>query len=209
MMKCGKCKAIRYMLADYVNDGLSKTEQETVESHLSQCAACRKELSEVQATLQLFAAKKQEIAAIRPSERLFSEVLANVEEQSFPTEFQKTLSILPKLQAKIAHVLLCWRLLPKWLVGVRLSPRVRFVAIACLAVAILGAGVIVYKTVQDRTVNDVVLPASYVLDNVMSTPAGEPEHFILPDAGVVSKGVETFLLQQELIIAEQPEHLTF
>jgi hypothetical protein len=82
------------MLVDYINDVLSQAEKEAVENHLSQCTTCTQELDDIQATLQLFAPKKKEIVAVRPSERFLSETLANVKKQlSLPLRRRSKVSI--------------------------------------------------------------------------------------------------------------------
>jgi hypothetical protein len=68
-----------------------------------------------------------------------------------------------------------------------------------------------YRTFQNQTVNDIALPTSYLLDNVVSTSVDEDfqvEGFTLPNAGLLFQS-ETFLIEDALIIFDKPKHLTF
>jgi hypothetical protein len=99
----------------------------------------------------------------------------------------------------------------KWLKEAWLAPSVRIAVTVCLTIAILCVALMGYRTFQNQTVNDIALPTSYLLDNVVSTSVDEDfqvEGFTLPNAGLLFQS-ETFLIEDALIIFDKPKHLTF
>jgi len=174
-------------LVGLVEGTLEKEEQRKVEKHLEECARCQESFQRLQTSHEMLVAYT-------------------------PPEFQTTLDIWPKLQEKIAETPSNWQFFSKWFRRVRLSPAYQFAVIACLTLAILCTGVVGYIAFQGDTIDTPTPTASYALDNVMSTSTREDfrtEGYILPDAGTLFGGTETFLLEEAIIISEQPAHLTF
>ena len=182
-----RCKRWQSDIIQLVEGTLEKEQRREVEKHLEKCIRCQRSFQQLQASHQLFV-------------------------DYTPPKSQVTLDVWPKLQAKIVEASEHRQIFPKWLKETWLEPPVRIAVSVCLTIAILCAGLMGYRKFQNQTVDDVALPANYLLDNVMSTLAEEDfqaEGFILPDAGLLSKQSETFLIEDALIISEQPECLTF
>jgi hypothetical protein len=186
-MKRVRCKRWQSDIIQFAEGTLEKEQQCEVEKHLLKCIRCQQSFQQLQASHQMFL-------------------------DYTPPELKITLDVWPKLQAKIAKTSAGRQILPKWLKEAWLEPSVRIAASVCLTIAIFGAALMGYRTFQNWTADYVALPASYILDNVMSTSAEEDfrtEGFILPDAGMFNKQKETFLIEDALVISDKPKHLTF
>ncbi len=182
-----RCKRWQSDIIQLVEGTLKKEQRCKVEEHLEKCIRCQRSFQQLQASHQLFV-------------------------DYTPPESQKSLDVWPKLQAKIVAPPVRRQFFPKWLKEAWLGPPLRIAFSVCLTIAILCAGLMGYRTFQNQTVDDIALPANYLLDNVMSPSTEEDfqaENFILPDAGLLSKQSETYLIEDALVIAEQPEYLTF
>ena len=182
-----RCKRWQSDIIQLVEGTLKKEQRCKVEEHLEKCIRCQRSFQQLQASHQMFV-------------------------DYTPPKSQVTLDVWPKLQDKIVETSGRRQIFPKWLKEARLEPSVRIAVSVCLTIAILCAGLMGYRTFQNQKVSDVALPASYLLDNVMSTSAEEDfqaKSFILPDVGLLSKQSETYLIEDALVIAEQPEYLTF
>lgn len=71
-----KCSQIRKMISPYVDDELSPQDKRTFTAHIQECAACKKELEDIQSIHELFASAEKYSA---PSE-FATRVMANLEE---------------------------------------------------------------------------------------------------------------------------------
>jgi anti-sigma factor RsiW len=72
-----KCRRVKKMISQYVDDELALDEKKDFDSHIQGCAPCREALEETQALHQLFASAERFPAPYGFSER----VLTNLEEK--------------------------------------------------------------------------------------------------------------------------------
>jgi anti-sigma factor RsiW len=72
-----KCKHVRKMISQYVDDELSPDEKKDFDSHIQSCASCREELEETRTLHQLFASAER----FHAPHGFATRVLANLEEK--------------------------------------------------------------------------------------------------------------------------------
>ena len=175
-----RCKRWQSDIIQLVEGTLEKEQQRKVNKHLEKCIRCQQSFEQLQTSHQMFL-------------------------DYTPPEFKATLDVWPKLQAKIFKTSERRQILSKWLKEAWLAPSVRIVVCVCLIFAVLGAALMGYKTFQKR--NSEFGIRNSECRNLNSGKRAEV--FILPDAGLLSKQSETFLIENALIISDKPEYLTF